>query len=141
MTVREAAQSLHPALRFCHSRGQAAAGFSAGPGVPRDAGAFEGMTRSPATMLLGTNRQFESLIRSLDTQIGKLERAVLDNTAGRSAMLLDELWARRRSLQLLMLNRRVEAAKPVVNFQKWRDGNGAIYLCSAPLDGKRKATR
>lgn len=90
--------------------------------------------------MLGTNRQFEALIRSLDAQIGKLERSVLSGTAGRSGAMLDELWARRRSLHLLIINRRVEAAKPIVDFQKWRDGNGAIYLCVAPFGGKRKAS-
>jgi len=90
--------------------------------------------------MLETNGQFESLIRSLDSQIAKLERSVLQGTAGRAGTMLDELWARRRSLRLLILNRRVEAAKPVVDFQKWRDGNGAIYLCVAPLGAKRKAS-
>ena len=55
-------------------------------------------------------------------------------------LVLEELCARRRSLRLLILNRRVEAAKPVVDFQTWRDGNGAIHLCAAPLGGKRKAS-
>ncbi|HZS84998.1 MAG TPA: hypothetical protein VFA50_19130 [Stellaceae bacterium] len=88
--------------------------------------------------MLGTNRQFEGLIRTLDSQIGKLEQSVLHGGDGRVGPVLEELWARRRSLRLLILNRRVEAAKPIVDFQKWRDGNGAIYLCTAPLGAKRK---
>jgi hypothetical protein len=91
--------------------------------------------------MLGTNRQFEALISSLDTQIAKLEHSVLNGTAGRAGAMLDELWTRRRSLRLLILNRRVEAAKAVVDFQKWRDGNGAIYLCAAAIDGRRSSAR
>jgi hypothetical protein len=45
--------------------------------------------------------------------------------------MLDELLKRRQMLKLLMLNRQIEASKSVVDFQKWRDGNGAIYLCAA----------
>ena len=90
--------------------------------------------------MLGTNRQFEALIHSLETQIAKLEYSVRQGTAGRAGAMLEELCARRRSLRLLILNRRVEAAKPVVDFQTWRDGNGAIHLCVAPLGGKRKVS-
>jgi hypothetical protein len=90
--------------------------------------------------MLGTNRQFEALIHSLETQIAKLEHSVQLGTAGRAGAMLEELCARRRSLRLLILNRRVEAAKPVVDFQTWRDGNGAIHLCLAPSGGKRKAS-
>jgi glyoxylate carboligase len=91
--------------------------------------------------MLGTNGQFESLIRSLDARIASLERQVLQGTAGASGAVLDELWARRRSLRLLILNRRVEAAKPVVDFGKWRDGNGAIYLCAGTITQPRKLAR
>lgn len=90
--------------------------------------------------MLGTNAQFESLIRRLDSQISRLERSVLQGTGGAAAVMLDELWARRRSLRLLILNRRVEAAKPVVDFQKWRDGNGAIYLCTGEGGGRRSVS-
>jgi hypothetical protein len=79
-------------------------------------------------VMLGTNRQFEALMLGLNVRITNMERAVLAGTAGSSAAMLEDLWARRRSLRLLMLNRRVEAAKPIVDFQRWRDGNGARHL-------------
>jgi hypothetical protein len=88
--------------------------------------------------MLGTNRQFEALMRGLDARISALERAILVGTAGPNASMLEDLWARRRSLRLLVLNRRVEAAKPIVDFQKWRDGNGAIHLCTLPQERRRK---
>jgi hypothetical protein len=88
--------------------------------------------------MLGTNRQFEALILGLDARIANLERAILAGTAGSNALMLEDLWARRRSLRLLVLNRRVEAARPVVDFQKWRDGNGAIHLCALPKERPRR---
>jgi len=88
--------------------------------------------------MLGTNGQFESLIRTLDSQIARFERAVLKGDA-RVAPQLEELWARRRSLRLLLLNRRIEARKRIVDFGRWRDGNGAIYLCAAPPGAARRS--
>ena len=89
--------------------------------------------------MLGTNHHFETLIRTLDARIGMMERTLLQSGDARVGGVLEELWARRRSLRLLILNRRVEAAKPVVDFQRWRDGNGAIFLCANPLPTRRKA--
>jgi hypothetical protein len=88
--------------------------------------------------MLGTNRQFEALMLGLNLRIANMERAVLAGAAGSSASMLEDLWARRRSLRLLVLNRRVEAAKPVVDFQRWRDGNGALHLCVYAEETSRK---
>jgi hypothetical protein len=90
--------------------------------------------------MLGTNGQFQSILRQVDGQIGALERAVAHGeTPGRVAPALEELWARRRALKLLLLNRKVEAAKKVVDFQRWRDGNGALYLCASAPPKQRRA--
>jgi hypothetical protein len=90
--------------------------------------------------MLGTNGQFQSILCQIDSQIGALERAVEgDETPGRMAPALEELWARRRALKLLLLNRKVEAARKVVDFQRWRDGNGALYLCSPPPPPSKRA--
>jgi hypothetical protein len=89
--------------------------------------------------MLGTNRQYQSLLRQVDGQIGSLERAIAHGQApGRTAPALEELWARRRALKLLLLNRKVEAAKRVVDFQRWRDGNGAVHLCDGPAQPDRR---
>jgi hypothetical protein len=88
--------------------------------------------------MLGTNRQFEALIHGLDARIANLERSIVAGTAGSSAATLEGLWARRRSFHLLVLYRRVEAAKPVVDFQTWRDGDGAIDLCTLPTRRSHK---
>lgn len=90
--------------------------------------------------MYGTNHQFLSILREVDSQIGALELAVADGEApGRAVPALEVLWARRRALRLLLLNRKVEAAKKVVDFRRWRDGNGALYLCAAPPSGPKRA--
>lgn len=90
--------------------------------------------------MLGTNGQFQSMLWQIDGQICALERAAADGESpGRTAPALEELWARRRALRLLLLNRKVEAARKVVDFQRWRDGNGAIYLCVPPPSPPKRA--
>jgi len=90
--------------------------------------------------MLGTNRQFESMLRQVDSQIGAMERALTHGEQpARLAPALEELWAKRRAVKLLLLNRKVEAAKKVVDFQRWRDGNGALYLAQAPSGGRQRA--
>jgi hypothetical protein len=90
--------------------------------------------------MVGTNGQFQSILYQVDSQIGALERAVADgDTPGRMAPALEELWARRRALKLLLLNRKVEAARKVVDFQRWRDGNGALHLCTASRTPPQRA--
>jgi hypothetical protein len=92
--------------------------------------------------MLGTNRQFESLLRNMDHQITTFEAALATGEAGRNvAPALEDLWAKRRALKLLLLNRRVEASKSIVDFVKWRDGNGALYLCATPPAAAKRAAR
>jgi hypothetical protein len=91
--------------------------------------------------MLGTNGQFESMLRQVDSQIGTMERALTQGgeQPSRLASALEELWAKRRALKLLLLNRKVEAAKKIVDLQRWRDGNGALYLAQAPSAAKQRA--
>ena len=91
--------------------------------------------------MLGTNRQFETLIHRLDAQIAEMEPLLVNgSSAGSAAPVLEDLWQKRRALKLLLLNRKIEASKPLVDFQKWRDGNGALYVCAANFE-KAKARR
>jgi hypothetical protein len=90
--------------------------------------------------MLGTNRQFDSLLRTLDQQIGMMEKLLIQGKSPAGlASSLEELWSHKRMLKLLLLNRRIEAAKPLVDFQRWRDGNGALYLCAAKVSEARRA--
>jgi hypothetical protein len=89
--------------------------------------------------MLGTNRQFEGLLRQLDGQINGMERALVNGGAASvAAPELEDMWQKRRALKLLLLNRKMEAARPVVDFQRWRDGNGALYLCAAACEPPRR---
>jgi hypothetical protein len=85
--------------------------------------------------MLGTTRQFETLLRHLDGQIAGMERMLVSGAGAREAApQLEDMWQKRRALKLLLLNRKIEAAKPLVDFQRWRDGNGALYLCAAAAE-------
>jgi hypothetical protein len=90
--------------------------------------------------MLGTNRHFESLLRGFDGQIANLERMLIHGDGAASgAPTPEDLGRRRRAVKLLILNRRVEAAKRVVDFQKWRDGNGALFLCTSEPQSRQRA--
>jgi hypothetical protein len=90
--------------------------------------------------MLGTNREFQLLLRQVDSQIAALERAVAQGEApGRIGPALEELWAQRRALKLMLLNRKVEAAKKLVDFERWRNGNGALYLCATSTAERKRA--
>lgn len=80
----------------------------------------------------GTNRQIKTALRAVEQQIPHLEAAIL--VEGRRPDLaggLSELWARRRILRQYLRTRRDEAQKDVVDFLKWRDGDGARQLIEA----------
>jgi hypothetical protein len=78
--------------------------------------------------MLGTNREYESMIQDIDCKIAERERAMLSGplVAGTAATLSD-LRDTRQTIRMLLLNRRVEASKRVVDFARWKDGNGALY--------------
>jgi len=88
--------------------------------------------------MLGTDAQFRALIRRLDFRIAALRQSAAAERGGPARALLEELAAQRQSLCLVLINRRVEAAKTVVDYQKWRDGDGALYLCFGSAERKRK---
>jgi hypothetical protein len=90
--------------------------------------------------MLATNRQFQSLLWQVDSQISAMEHSAARGEAkGRVFPAIEELRGRRRALKLLLFNRKIEAAKTVVNFHRWRDGNGALYLCTTPPARRKRA--
>jgi hypothetical protein len=92
--------------------------------------------------MLGTNRQFETLLRHIDGQIVGMEQRLVNGASpGTTTPALDDMWRKRRALKLLLLNRKVEASKPVVDFTRWRDGNGALYICTAGPKSRKQAER
>jgi hypothetical protein len=68
-----------------------------------------------------TCERVRETLRRLDHAIGRVERhaAMLDATAFRDYMALRQ---RRLALRLLLVARRVELGKQIVDFERWRHG-------------------
>jgi hypothetical protein len=79
--------------------------------------------------MLGTNRDLEFMRRRLAEQIGRLEfllaRGCYDPAA--VAKKLGRMRTHQQTIDTTLINRRIEASKPVVDFFRWLDGNGAVY--------------
>lgn len=78
--------------------------------------------------MLGTNRDYQTMVEEIDHKIADRERAMLSGrlVAGTAATLSD-LRETRQTIKMLLLNRRIEASKRVVDLARWKDGNGALY--------------
>ena len=84
-----------------------------------------------------TNKQLKSALADVEREIPAIEAAILE--AGRQPELatgLAELWARRRLLRQCLRVRTVEAKKDVVDFRKWRDGDGSLQLIQARANAR-----
>jgi hypothetical protein len=81
--------------------------------------------------MLATNGEFEAIARRLDQTIARLDAAMSNGVDVPSAAeWCDYLVRRRRAIDLLLINRRLEASRPVVEFARWADGNGALYAAA-----------
>ena len=84
-----------------------------------------------------TNKQLKSVLAEVEREIPAIEAAILEE--GRQPELatgLAELWARRRLLRQCLRVRTVEAKKDVVDFRKWRDGDGSLQLIQARANAR-----
>ena len=79
-----------------------------------------------------TNHYFRTRLHVLDAQLKQLERYGQDKLR---AAALERLHEEREVVNLVLLNRRVEAAKPVVDFRRWRSANGATQLAAQETQG------
>jgi hypothetical protein len=70
-----------------------------------------------------TNRDVRTRLRVVDARLRQLECGGGGRAAAR-AQLREE----REILNLVLLNRRVEAARRVVDLERWRTANGALAL-------------
>jgi hypothetical protein len=86
--------------------------------------------------MLPTNQYFRGELRVVDARLKQLEGY---GTGRVRAAALEQLREEREILNLILLNRRVEAAKPVVDLARWRSANGAVAL--AEPTPARKAAR
>jgi hypothetical protein len=78
--------------------------------------------------MLATNREFETVARTLDRAITELEAAIGHGPDDALAAGWHEfLVRRRRMVELFLFNRHLEARRPVVDFVRWVEGNGALF--------------
>jgi hypothetical protein len=77
--------------------------------------------------VIGTNRDLKSIQRILDCKIIELRQ--LSNAAPEQRWISDRLATlgrQRIAISAALVNRRIEAAKTVVELSRWFDGNGAL---------------
>jgi hypothetical protein len=75
--------------------------------------------------MLPTNRDIRARLQLVGARLKQLEGHGTDHIRGSA---LEQLREEREILNLVLLNRRVEASKPVVNLRRWRMANGALAL-------------
>jgi hypothetical protein len=83
--------------------------------------------------MLPTNQYFRSQLQVVDSRLKQLERF---GTGRVRAAALEQLREEREILNLVLLNRRVEAAKRVVDLRRWRTANGALALADDETEVK-----
>jgi hypothetical protein len=89
--------------------------------------------------MLPTNAYYRRRMRQLDARVRQLELKL--EIAGSPALLpaLEELRIEREVFNLILLNRKVEGARHVVDLRRWRDANGAAALVAAEAGEDRAA--
>jgi hypothetical protein len=75
--------------------------------------------------MLPTNGDIRARLQVVGARLKQLEGYGTDHVR---ASALEQLREEREILSLVLLNRRVEASKPVVNLRRWRSANGALAL-------------
>jgi hypothetical protein len=79
--------------------------------------------------MLTTNRHFEAELEKLNHQFAKIEAGQLGGPKSAAvASLLADLNIRRSAVRLVLLRRRIEASKKIVDLKTWREGGDAMQL-------------
>jgi hypothetical protein len=76
--------------------------------------------------MIGKNAELETLLRELECEIRLHEATLLRHGRTRSTTRLRQMRRIRRCIVELLLNRRIEASKPVVDLARWLNGNGTL---------------
>jgi hypothetical protein len=85
--------------------------------------------------MLPSNRDIRARLQLVGARLKQLEAYGNDRIR---ASALEALREEREILNLVLLNRRVEASKPVVNLRRWRSANGTLALVGKER-GERRA--
>lgn len=83
--------------------------------------------------MLPTNHYFRSQLQVVDARLKQLEGYGTERVR---VAALEQLREEREILNLILLNRRVEAARQVVDLHRWRTANGAVALTDPEPEGK-----
>lgn len=86
--------------------------------------------------VLPSNAHFRTRLQVLDARLKQLERNGSDRLR---AAVRERLHEAREVVNLVLLNRRVEAARPVVDLARWRNANGALQLVANDAELKEAA--
>ena len=91
------------------------------------------------SQVLPTNAYYRPKLRRLDAQVRQLELKM--EVAGSPALLplIEELRIEREIFNLILLNRKVESARSVVDLRRWREANGAAALIDTQIGGQGAA--
>lgn len=87
--------------------------------------------------MLPTNHYVRAKLQLLDARLTQLEHYGTDRVR---VAALEELREQREILNLVLLNRRVESAKAVVDLRRWRTANGALAMIGDEIAGRRART-
>ena len=88
--------------------------------------------------MIGTNRDLKSMQRILDWRITELKQ--LADDAPEQNWISDRLafLSRQRiAVCATLVNRRIEAARHVVDLSRWFNGNGALFVLAEPTGCQR----
>jgi hypothetical protein len=93
--------------------------------------------------MLGTNGELRTLLEHIDREVRQHERDIRWGSQPNSTVVgrLGELRGIRRLLLRVLLNRRTEASKKVVDLAVWLNGSGALYETSRHAKGAAAARR
>jgi hypothetical protein len=78
--------------------------------------------------MVPTNAYYQKKLRQLDAQVRQLELKMEMSGSHRLLPVVEELRIEREVFNLILLNRKVEGARHVVDLNRWREANGAAAL-------------
>jgi hypothetical protein len=89
--------------------------------------------------MVPTNHYYRTKLRQLDARVRQIELQMEVSGSPAALPLLEELRIEREVFNLVLLNRKVESARAVVDLRRWREANGAAALVSPPETDRRSA--
>jgi hypothetical protein len=89
--------------------------------------------------MVPTNAYYRTKLRQLDAQVRQLELKMALTGSSAVPPVVEDLRIEREVFNLILLNRKVESARSVVNLRRWREANGAAALVAPEGEPDRSA--